>query len=76
MRVVVSGSKAPRFTMTPRHEMQRLSGLAPGLTRAQAATLTAVSTGVRGLGATFPPVATGAYALLLGLFLGSLGGRR
>jgi len=74
MQVIASGSPRARFTMTPRHEAQRLNGLAPELPRRVVATFRAG--GMNGLGAPFPPVATGAYMLLVGLFLGALGGRR
>lgn len=43
-------------------DMTILNGLQPGLTRAQAATLTATTTGFRGLGSSVPPEGEGGSA--------------
>jgi hypothetical protein len=70
---ISSGSPRPRFTMTPRHEMRRLNGLAPVPPRAVVASF-------RGLGAGlysdpgFPVFPLVVYGILIGLMVGS--GRR
>lgn len=79
MDIITSGVRGrAQFTMTARHEMRPVNGLAPELTKAQAATLVAVSTGVRGLGAepekrgfsTGTIVAVGLAAVALVLVMG------
>ena len=65
MDIIASGVRnKAQFTMSARHEMRPVNGLAPELTKAQAATLVAVSTGVRGLGAE--PVSAGSPVLHVG----------
>jgi hypothetical protein len=84
--IIASGVRnKAQFTLSARHEVRPVNGLAPELTREQAATLVAVSTGVRGLGEVaaetgFPakhPWAMAAYGFGFGLIAGyALFGRR
>lgn len=84
MDIVTSGSGSARrvkFTLGPRYESRPVSGLAPELTKEQAATLVAVSTGVRGLGEApadkgFPLLPLVVYGVLAGLVVGTMRARR
>jgi hypothetical protein len=81
--IIASGLRnKAQFTLSARHEVRPVNGLAPELTREQAAVLTAVS--VRGLGEApapaetgFPKVAIGIYGFIAGFIAAyALYGRR
>lgn len=80
MDVIASGSaQKARFTLTPRHEVQRLDGLAPPLPRAVVATFRAG--GMNGLGEAppdqgFPVFPLVVYGVLIGLMVGTVHARR
>lgn len=78
MDIIASGSPRAKFRLTPRHEVQRLAGLAPTLPRAVVASFRAG--GMNGLGQApspgFPVFPLVVYGLLVGLMLGTVHSRR
>ena len=82
MDFISSGSPRARFTVTPRHEVRRLNGLAPEPSRAVVASFR--GGGMSGLGKAgygssdtgFPVFPLVVYGILAGLMLAAVSNRR